>query len=132
MDKKVVAIDDIPSITKFIEIVLKKQNYQVYTANDSQEGYQKIVDIKPDIVISDVNMPDLSGVDIFNRVKKIPELAQIPFIFMTGTSDKVENIDYAAWLNKPFSEIELVSTVTEVLQNLNKNQKKKGKKPTLP
>ncbi len=132
--KKVVAIDDIASITKFIKVVLSRANYQVFTANNPHEGYNIILEVKPDLVISDVNMPELSGIDIFNRVKSNPELSHIPFIFMTGTSDRDEmkNVDYPAWLNKPFSDIELINTVEEVLITLNGAQKGKKENFTFP
>jgi DNA-binding response OmpR family regulator len=117
MNKKIVVIDDSPPIPKAIKIILSKEGFDVITANDGDEGYKKIVDEKPDLIISDIGMPKLSGYELLTWVRKNTETASIPFIFLTGeASDIRHDVDADGWLSKPFSKQSVLEAVNAVLK----------------
>ena len=117
MNRKVVVIDDSPPIPKAIKIILSKEGFDVITANDGDEGYKKVVDEKPDLIISDIGMPKLSGYELLTLVKNNPETASIPFVFLTGeASDVRHEVNADGWLAKPFSKDSVLAAVKAALK----------------
>ncbi len=85
--RKVLLVDDEAGFAELLKDLLQMDNYEVEVAHDGQEGIDKIPLFQPDVIISDVVMPRLSGFEMFKRVKAAPETASIPFLFITGFQD---------------------------------------------
>ena len=85
--RKVLLVDDEVGFAELLKDLLVMDDYEVEVANDGQEGFEKIASFNPDVIISDVVMPRMSGFELFKRVKAAPELASIPFLFITGYQD---------------------------------------------
>ncbi len=85
--RKVLLVDDEAGFAELMKDLLQMDNYEVEIARDGQEGLEKIQTFHPDVIISDIVMPRLSGFEMFKRVKSTPELAPIPFLFITGFQD---------------------------------------------
>ena len=85
--RKVLLVDDEAGFAELLRDLLQMDNYEVELANDGQEGLDKLQTFTPDVIISDVVMPRLSGFELFKRVKGTPETASIPFLFITGFQD---------------------------------------------
>ena len=85
--RKVLLVDDEAGFAELMKDLLQMDNYEVEIARDGQEGLDKIQTFHPDVIISDIVMPRLSGFEMFKRVKATPELAPIPFLFITGFQD---------------------------------------------
>ncbi|MBN2531964.1 MAG: response regulator [Spirochaetales bacterium] len=109
--KKVLFIEDNKDLRLFIRNLLKEQ-YTVFTAKDGKEGYERALVHLPDIIISDVMMPEVNGYQLADMIKKNPTLQHIPVILLsakTDTLEKIEGFEHGAddYLTKPFNSQEL-------------------------
>ena len=107
--------------------------YRIIFAFDGKSGYDKAVEETPDLIISDVMMPIVSGIEMCSRIKNNFDLCHIPVILLTAlTSDnnKIEGLQCGAddYIEKPFSNRLLLAHVSSILRNRNLLKKKFGKK----
>jgi DNA-binding response OmpR family regulator len=84
MIRKIVIIDDDRVTLKMLEEILSQENVQIFTARDGEEGYKLILKETPDIVISDLLMPNVDGFDLCRKIKKEPQLAKTKIIIMSA------------------------------------------------
>lgn len=84
MKKKIVIIDDDPVTLKLLETTLLRQGYKVFSAENGIQGLDLVIREKPDILISDMLLPGIHGVDICRKVRENHELDNIKIIMMTG------------------------------------------------
>jgi two-component system KDP operon response regulator KdpE len=116
---KVLVIDDESSIVKFIRHTLTANGFQVVDAPTGKEGLQKLVDERPDLIILDYGLPDMTGIEV---LKKLREWSQTPVLFLTvrdDDQDKVQALDGGAddYLTKPFSVPELLARLRLALRH---------------
>ena len=83
-DYKIVIIDDDVDMLLYLRVIAEQVGYQVLTANNGNEGLQIIHTERPDLIVCDVMMPPPNGFDLRKMLNEDPELADIPFIFLTG------------------------------------------------
>ncbi|MFN8297845.1 MAG: response regulator [Chitinophagales bacterium] len=118
---RILVIEDNMAIRENTEELLLLYNYQVITASNGAEGMQKISQSYPDIVLCDIMMPELNGIEVLKRTKQNTATAKIPFIFLSAAVSN-EFLSSAlpyrpdAWLEKPFTERSLISTIQHVLK----------------
>ena len=110
---KILVIDDETSIRKFLKVSLEASNFEVHEAQNGKEGLQKIIEVKPSLVILDHGLPDMNGIEV---LKKLREWSTVPVIFLTvrdNDEDKVLALDNGAddYLTKPFSLPELLARI---------------------
>lgn len=86
--RKILLVDDEAGFAELLRDLLEMDNYEVVVAGDGQEGLEKLQTFRPDVIISDIVMPRLSGFEMFKRVKATAETAAIPFLFITGFQDE--------------------------------------------
>ena len=84
--KKILVIDDEMDTVTYMETLLQDNGYQTVSANDGQEGREKVKTEQPDLIVLDVTMPQKSGIGFYREIKSNPELASIPVIFVTGVT----------------------------------------------
>ncbi|MBG6234164.1 ligand-binding sensor domain-containing protein/signal transduction histidine kinase/DNA-binding NarL/FixJ family response regulator [Pedobacter sp. CAN_A7] len=125
--KTILIIDDNKQIRDYIRRIFEAR-FQVFDAEDGQHGLQIIREYLPDIVISDVVMPNLTGVELCKLVKEDPSLYHIPFVLLTaGTSSEVKlrGIECGAddYISKPFEKELLVARIEGLLKSRNDLQK---------
>lgn len=118
--QKILVIDDEVSVCRFLKHSFESQGYEVNEAHGGQEGLQQVSEYKPDLIVLDHGMPDLSGIDV---LKQLREWSKIPVIFLTvrdSDEDKVEALDSGAddYLTKPFSVPELFARVRVALRHI--------------
>lgn len=118
--KTILVVDDQPQISKLLNDLLTKSGYQVHLAFNGEVGYKKALEIKPNLIIMDIMMPVMSGFDSVKEIRKHPELAKTPIIFLTAKgleSDKIEaeKLGAAAFVTKPFSPKQLMQIVKQQL-----------------
>ncbi len=90
-NKKILIVDDDFSITKLLKLTIEKMGpYEVLGENEGSLAYSKIKSFKPDLVILDVNMPNITGGEILAAIKEDPELETIKIIFLTGSVSEEE------------------------------------------
>ena len=115
-DYKILIVDDVMSNVLLLKILLSNEKYQVCTANCGNMCIEQAKNEKPDLILLDVMMPDISGFDAAQILKKDPATAHIPIIFLTALnnpSDLVHGFQVGAsdFLTKPFNKEELVVRV---------------------
>jgi pilus assembly protein CpaE len=113
---RVLLIDDEPIYYKMIVHALKPHGYEIEYAKTGMDGLKTVPLFNPDVVITDVRLPDLSGYDIAQRLRRDPRFESIPIIFLTSQADlsnKLKAFEVGAddYLNKPFQPEELVARV---------------------
>ncbi len=118
---KIMLVEDDKSLREIYSIRLVAEGYNIVSANDGEEGLQMAVNEKPDLIISDVMMPKISGFDMLDILRSTPETANIKIIMMTALSSEEqrqrgENLGADRYLVKSQVGIEdVVNTVHEVL-----------------
>ena len=119
--KRILVIDDEPHILSVLALKLGNAGYEVFTAADGEEGYAAAVAEKPDLLITDFQMPFLSGLDLCQRLKNTPGVDRMPAIMLTArgfglTREDLEGTNILVIVTKPFSPRELLTKVSKVLQ----------------
>ena len=118
---KVLVVDDSPEALAIAQARLAKEELEIQCAAGGQAGLDAARSFRPDLVLLDVDMPDLSGFDVCRAMKADPELCMIPVIFLSGfdsSQDRVEGLDIGAvdYVAKPFDAFELRARVRAALR----------------
>ena len=104
--RTVLIMDDDLAMQTVLEIALREAGYQVILANDGQEGIDKLRQLKPDLVVSDIMMPQMDGVEAFHLIKEQLQDDGIPIFIMTALNRKPWfadlEADGAVIIHKPF------------------------------
>jgi two-component system KDP operon response regulator KdpE len=113
MPGRILVIDDEPQITRVLRAALSAQGYDVRTANDPEEGLQVFKEWPPDLVVTDLMMPGLSGVDVTRAIRTRSPTPVIILSVRDHERSKVEALDAGAddYVTKPFSIQELIARV---------------------
>lgn len=119
--KQVLVIDDLKSELQLVKSYLEKGGYSVITANNAIEAIEKLKETLPDLIITDLVMPEMSGLELCRKLKKSEETAHIPIIACTTKDRQVdkkwaEKQGVSSYLVKPCSQEEMLETVKSVLQ----------------
>jgi signal transduction histidine kinase len=119
----ILIIDDEPALLLGLAAKIKRQGYHVVTASNGGEGMQKAREALPDLILSDVMMPPPNGFELRRLMGQDPQLACIPFIFLTarnGVEDRVSGIRDGAddYITKPFVTEELFARIEAVLRRV--------------
>lgn len=120
----ILVVEDEPEVKDSIEEILQLNNYDVITASNVPSALEILKTKKLDLVVSDILMPGESGLDLLKKVRAIPELFSLPFIFLTAQSDIVNiragmNRGADDYLVKPFSASDLLNSIKLRLQKKN-------------
>jgi len=122
MAKSVLLCDDEIHILRAAEFKLKKAGFDVRIAGDGEEGWELIQAQKPDVVVTDCQMPRLDGLGLVARMRANPETADVPVFMLTAKGFELSQEEMAARWNvqeiiaKPFSPRELLAKVESVFQ----------------
>ena len=121
---KILIVDDVESNLTLLKILLAKEHFQVCTANSGTTCIEQARKEKPDLIILDVMMPDISGFDAAKVLKMDSETNNIPIIFLTALNtpfDLVRSFQLGAdeFISKPFNKEELISRIYNI-QGLHK------------
>lgn len=106
MEKKVLVVDDDPNICELVSIALSTKGYRVKTAQTGQEGIIDVKEFLPDLILLDMTLPDMEGIDVAKKIKDTEEGKKAPILMMSGRSVSLSEVDgdlFAGILNKPFS-----------------------------
>ncbi len=119
--KKILVIDDEADITSLLSFNLKAKGFAVEAVNDPNQSIGVARSFLPDLVILDVMMPDLNGIQICRMLRADPKLKTVPVIFLTAKSeeaDRIQGLEVGAddYVCKPFSPKELVLRVQSILR----------------
>lgn len=118
--QSVLAVDDSASIRGLVSYVLEQAGYEVVVAEDGQEALSYARSNSVDLVLTDINMPNLDGIGLIKGLRRLPHYKFVPLLVLTtesGTDKKMEGKAAGAtgWIVKPFDPGQLVSTIRKVL-----------------
>lgn len=116
---RVLVVDDDPPSVKMISFLLREEGYTVLTAADGEEALRSVQEEKPDLIILDVMMPKVDGLEVCRRLRR--QLVDVPIIILSAkgeTADRVLGLELGAddYLPKPFEPMELLARVKAVLR----------------
>jgi len=119
--RRILLCDDELHILRAAEFKFKRAGYDVVCANDGQEGWERIEEQRPDIVVTDCQMPRLSGLGLAERIRQTPATADLPVIMLSAKGFELspaelrERYGIRGLMPKPFSPRELFARVEAVL-----------------
>jgi len=121
MAKKILLADDSITIQKVVELTFSDGDYEVTAVNNGAKAIQKLAEMRPDIILSDIIMPEKNGYEVCEYVKSHPEYRNIPVILLTGTfepfdPDRADKAGCDAVVTKPFESQSLIHKVEELIQ----------------
>jgi two-component system KDP operon response regulator KdpE len=121
---RILAIDDEPQIGRLLTIALEAEGYSVSTADTGRQGLTLAAQRRPDLVILDLGLPDISGVQV---LKQLRDWTQVPVIILTvqeGEAEKIEALDSGAddYVTKPFNTGELLARIRSALRRSNQGR----------
>jgi len=121
MAKKILLADDSITIQKVVELTFSDGDYEVTAVNNGAKAIQKLAEMRPDIILSDIIMPEKNGYEVCEYVKSHPEFRNIPVILLTGTfepfdPDRADKAGCDAVVTKPFESQSLIHKVEELIQ----------------
>lgn len=119
--RKILAVDDSASMRQMVSFTLKKAGYQVDEAKDGVEALGIAKSNSYDLVISDVNMPNMDGISLIRELRALPQFKFTPMLMLTtesGMDKKVAGKEAGAtgWIVKPFNPDQLLATIKKVLR----------------
>ncbi len=114
-------VEDDPTIRKLVGAALRTTGHQVHFATNGREGLALVERVRPDVVFTDVAMPEMDGLQLADALRARPELAGIPVVFVTASLQREQIERYrahgaVAYLAKPFSTAELRECVTRFVR----------------
>ncbi|MDH4226125.1 MAG: response regulator [Deltaproteobacteria bacterium] len=120
MAKKILSAEDSPATQKFISFTLKYKGYDVVTANDGIEALEKLGTESFDLIILDIMMPRMNGLEVLKEIKTKTPYKDIPILMLTsekGDADrqKAMSLGATSFLTKPFQPPELIEAVSKAL-----------------
>ena len=117
---KILVIDDEPSIVNLINAYLKPEGYEVFTASDGNAGLKTARSFKPDLIILDLMLPGIDGIEILTRLRRESTVYVILLTAKTEETDRVIGLSIGAddYVTKPFSPRELVARVKAALRRI--------------
>ena len=120
-DKKhILVIDDEPAWQKITSHILRNRGYDVLIAGSGAEAIKALTTFRPDLILSDVRMPDMNGFDLVDNLKRIPKASSTPIIFFSAIDDYdarkiARTLGAVDYLVKPFNKDDVSSVLSKHL-----------------
>lgn len=116
----ILAVDDQKMMRELVKTVLEGDGHQVLLAEDGVEAMAIARDNTADLVLSDINMPNMNGISLVSKLRRLDNYAEVPIIMLTTESadfkkDKARKMGASGWLQKPFDPPRLVKAVRSML-----------------
>jgi two-component system, OmpR family, alkaline phosphatase synthesis response regulator PhoP len=121
MAKKILVVDDEKAILELIQRILSRERYNIITAESGNEALNKIYNESPDLVILDVMLPDMDGLQVCRKIRQDPLYKNLPVIILTvrkADTDQIKGLDTGCdeYMTKPFYPKELSLRVRNILR----------------
>jgi two-component system alkaline phosphatase synthesis response regulator PhoP len=129
--KKILIADDEPDIIEIIQFNLENEGYEVFSAKNGKEAFEKAKKFLPDLIILDIMMPGMNGIEVCHLLRKMPEFRETVIIFLTAMSDEsteIRGLESGAddYITKPISPKVLLSKVSALFRRINNGKKETG------
>lgn len=121
VNNRILLVDDEPDILEFVGYNLRKEGFDVHTASNGADGVEKACEIQPDLILLDVMMPVMDGMEACRKIREIPELADVMIAFLTARHEEeaqIEGFESGAddYISKPINVKVLVSRIKAMLK----------------
>lgn len=119
--KSILLIDDEPNLSQVIAVCLESfKAWKVRRVNSGKEGLKVVESLKPDVILLDVMMPEMDGIEVLQNLQKNPDVRDIPVILLTAkvqTSDleRFAELDVVGIVAKPFDPLKIADKIAELL-----------------
>jgi len=118
--KKVLVVDDEIHIVHVVAIKLRNNDYEVITAENGAEAFKLACEVNPDIVVTDFQMPVMTGLELVGKLRQTEETKNTPVIMLTARNfaiedEQKEKLQISECLSKPFSPKELLRSIEDIL-----------------
>jgi len=119
-DKKVLVVDDEIHIVHVVAIKLRNNGYEVVSADNGAEAFELALRDKPNIIVTDFQMPVMTGLELVTKLRQHEETKDIPVIMLTARSfaiptEQQKDLQISGCLSKPFSPKELLENIEDIL-----------------
>ncbi|MEK6373320.1 MAG: response regulator [Acidobacteriota bacterium] len=126
MPKRILLADDSITIQKVVELTFSDGDYEVTAVNNGAKAIAKLAEMRPDVILSDIIMPEKNGYEVCEYVKSHPEYRTIPVVLLTGTfepfdPDRADKAGCDAVVTKPFESQSLIQKVEELIEQSRAN-----------
>jgi two-component system alkaline phosphatase synthesis response regulator PhoP len=130
---KILVVDDEPSITNLVSAYLKPEGFEVFIASDGNAGLKAARAFKPDLIILDVMLPGMDGVELLSRLRRESDVYVIMLTAKIEETDKIVGLSVGAddYVTKPFSPRELVARVKAALRRIDSGTGSGGERSVL-
>jgi CheY-like chemotaxis protein len=118
---KILVVDDEPVGRQLLEAILYPENFDIYYAENGAEALDKAIEIRPDLILMDVMMPEMDGFQVCRNLRKHETLGNVPIILITALDDRdsmIKGLDSGAddYISKPFDRVEVLAKVKNITQ----------------
>jgi two-component system chemotaxis response regulator CheY len=118
----ILTVDDSPSIRQMIKVTLGPAGHNVVEAGDGAQGLEKLKSNKFDLVITDLNMPVMNGLEFIKALRALPGFVGLPIVFLTTESNEATKAEAkkagaTGWITKPFKQEQLLAVVSKLVRS---------------
>ncbi|MCX9013875.1 MAG: response regulator [Candidatus Methanoperedens sp.] len=118
---KVLVVEDEPNNMKLMSIVLKKHGHEPVEAFTGQEGAEKAASSRPDLILMDIKLPDMDGLEVTRRIRKIKNMKDVPIIAITsyamaGDREEVTKAGCNGYFEKPINPLTIMNEIEAILK----------------
>lgn len=122
MKKRILIVDDSATVRQVLRMTLSGAGYDIVEASDGQEAVVYLVDNKIDMLVTDLNMPNMDGIELIGQVRRSPGNRFMPIVMLTTESQpelkkKGKSAGASGWITKPFTPEQMLSVVQMVCPN---------------
>ncbi len=120
MGASILVVDDSVSIRQSVRFILEQSGYTVHEAADGAEGLKSLAEHKADLVITDVNMPNMDGLTMVKKIRETEGVKFVPILVLTTESqgsviEEGKKAGATGWIVKPFNDEKLIETIKKVI-----------------
>jgi two-component system cell cycle response regulator DivK len=121
MSGRILYVEDNPQNIRLVRKMLRPGNYEIIEAMDGHTGFEMAASERPDLILMDINLPDIDGVEVTKRIKAVPALANVPVIALTANAMHGDREHFICsgcdgYLAKPVTRNELLNMVSYFLE----------------
>ena len=130
---KIMIVEDSPTQAENLKYILEEQGHQVIHAVNGKDAFAILIDQKPDLIMSDIIMPEMDGFELCSKIKANERLRSTPVILLTSFSDPQDVIRAVQcgadlFITKPYDEKHLLTTIKHLLHDENLNEREENQK----
>ena len=120
MDKNILVVDDSATVRKLVATTLQLSGFTVVTACDGMDALEKIPVYECDLVITDLNMPNIDGLELIRTLRETEEYRELPVIVLSSLSDEENSVELTkhgikAYIQKPFDKQKILTQVSKFI-----------------